>query len=135
MVISAFAMSGIVTLIIPREYQVATILAIWAVVTLPQITVNVAFSVVMNAVAGPNGRYALMSRRWTILGATTAIVATIAGQVLDRIGFPFNYQIVFIGLSMGGLISHYFSNRLDHPRQRGGSRRGENERTARAGGE
>ena len=115
LVISAYAMTGLVTLIIPRDHQVAAILAIWAVVTLPQITVNVAFSVVMNAVAGPNGRYALMSRRWTILGATTAIVATIAGLVLDRIGFPLNYQIVFIGLSMGGLISYYFSNQLKIP--------------------
>jgi hypothetical protein len=114
-VVSAYAMTGIVTLIIPRDYQVAAILAIWAVVTLPQITVNVAFSVVMNAVAGPNGRYALMSRRWTILGVTTAIVATLAGQVLDRIGFPLNYQAVFIGLSAGGLISYYFSNQLVIP--------------------
>ncbi|MBI5052549.1 MAG: MFS transporter [Chloroflexi bacterium] len=115
MVVSAYAMTGVVTLLIPRDYQVAAILAIWAVVTLPQITVNVAFSVVMNAVAGPNGRYALMSRRWTILGVTTAIVATIAGQVLDRIGFPLNYQVVFIGLSAGGLISYYFSNQLVIP--------------------
>jgi hypothetical protein len=70
------------------------VLLIWAAVTLPQIVVNVAFSVVMNAVAGPTGRYSLMSRRWSILGATTAITAALVGQTLDRINFPLNWTSV-----------------------------------------
>jgi len=53
-----------------------------------------------------------MSRRWSILGITTAITVAIAGQVLDRVGFHMNYQIVFLGLSLGGLISYYFSSRI-----------------------
>jgi predicted MFS family arabinose efflux permease len=77
--------------------------------------VAVGFSVVMNAVSGPEGRYELMSRRWSILGITTAITVAIAGQVLDRIGFHLNYQIVFLGLSLGGLISYYFSSRIQIP--------------------
>ena len=74
--------------------------------------VNVAFSVVMNAVAGPQGRYDLMSRRWSILGITTAITVALAGLLLDHVGFHLNYQIVFLGLSLGGLISYYFSSRI-----------------------
>jgi MFS family permease len=31
---------------------------------------------------------------------------------LDRVGFHLNYQIVFLGLSLGGLISYYFSSRI-----------------------
>jgi MFS family permease len=46
---------------------------------------------------------------------TTAITVAIAGQILDRIGFHLNYQIVFLGLSMGGLISYYFSSRIQIP--------------------
>jgi Na+/melibiose symporter-like transporter len=53
-----------------------------------------------------------MSRRWSILGITTAITVAIVGQVLYRIGFHLNYQIVFLGLSLGGLISYYFSSRI-----------------------
>jgi MFS family permease len=75
----------------------------------------VAFSVVMNAVAGPTLRYELMSRRWSILGLTTAVTTALAGQILDQIGFPINYQVVFIGLSLGGLISYYFSSHIDLP--------------------
>jgi MFS family permease len=115
MVISAFALTGIVPFFVPDDILIYVILFIWALATLPQTMVAVGFSVVMNAVSGPEGRYDLMSRRWSILGITTAIATAIAGQVLDRVGFHLNYQIVFVGLSLGGLISYYFSSRIQIP--------------------
>jgi len=115
LVVSAYALTGLVTFLVPQEYAVAAVLLIWFAATLPQIVVNVAFSVVMNAVAGPAKRYELMSRRWSLLGLTTAITVAITGQVLDRINFPINYQVVFISLSVGGLISYYFSSHIRLP--------------------
>lgn len=114
-VLSCYALTGLVPFFVPEKYIVVSILAIWAFATLPQTMVAVCFSVVMNAVAGPQGRYALMSRRWSTLGLTSAITAAIAGQVLDRIVFPLNYQIVFLALSLGGLISYYFSSHIQLP--------------------
>jgi hypothetical protein len=115
MVISCYALTGLVTAIVAREYAVPAVLLIWALATLPQTVVAIAFSVVMNAVAGSEGRYALMSRRWSILGLTSALTAITAGQVLNRLSFPFNYQAVFIGLAAGGLVSYYFSSRISLP--------------------
>jgi hypothetical protein len=115
LVVSCYALTGLTPFIVPRDYQVVAILLIWAMATLPQTFVNVGFSVVMNAVAGPKHRYDLMSRRWSTLGLTTAITVAIVGQVLDRVGFPINYQIVFLGLSVGGLISYYFSSHIELP--------------------
>jgi predicted MFS family arabinose efflux permease len=115
MVVSSYAATGLAAFIVPERHLITTILAIWAFATLPQTAVNVAFSVVMNAVAGPNHRYDLMSRRWSTLGIVTAISVAVVGQVLDRIGFPLNYQVVFIGLSLGGLISYYFSSHIELP--------------------
>jgi MFS family permease len=112
LVISAYALTGIMPFLVPRSYAVPAVLAIWAAATLPQTVVAVAFSVVMNAVAGPEGRYDLMSRRWSILGLTTAVAVAVVGAILDRISFPFNYQVVFMGLSVGGLISFYYSSHL-----------------------
>jgi len=114
-VISCYALTGLIVFLVPREYLVGFILIIWAIATLPQTVVAVAFSVVMNAVAGPSHRYELMSRRWSILGLTTALTVVIAGLVLDRMNFPFNYQVVFLSLSLGGLISFIFSNRIVLP--------------------
>lgn len=114
-VISCYAITGVIALILPQEYLVNATLLIWALATLPQTVLAITFSVVMNAVAGPRGRYELMTRRWSTLGATTTIAVLLAGQVLDRIEFPYNYPLVFIGLSVGGLISYYFSSQINIP--------------------
>ena len=113
--LSSYAFTGLVSFIVPQQYAVLAVLIIWAIATLPQTMRNVAFSVVMNAVAGPSGRYALMSRRWSILGLVSAITVMIVGQILDRLSFPTNYQLVLIGLSVGTLISYYYSSRIKLP--------------------
>jgi MFS family permease len=116
LVISCYALTGLITLLVPEKMAINAILAIWAFATLPQTIVAVAFTVVMSTVAGPEHRYDLMSRRWSMLGLTSAITATVAGQILVRIAFPLNYQVVFFGLSVGGLISFIFSSRIVMPK-------------------
>ena len=111
-VILCYALTGLISLIVPQQYVIPAILSIWAFATIPQTIVAIAFSVVMNAVAGPEGRFELMSHRWSILGATTSFTVLLVGQVLDRLTFPWNYQIVFMALSVGGLISYYFSSHI-----------------------
>ncbi len=113
--ILAYAATGLVTILVPAAWAVSVTLGIWALVTVPQIMTNVGFSVVMNAVAGPKGRYELMSRRWSVLGLTSAIAVLIVGQVLIRLPFPLNFQIVFMLFSIGGLLSLVFSSRLELP--------------------
>ena len=115
LVISAYALTGLIPFLVPREITVVSVLFIWALATLPQTMVAVCFSVVMNSVAGPEGRFDLMSRRWSILGITTALTVALVGWLLDQINFPINYQVVFLGLSLGGLISYYFSSRIRLP--------------------
>ncbi len=112
LVVSSYAATGLAPFFVPQEYLVVTILAIWALATIPQTALTVCFSVVMNSVAGPAHRYDLMSRRWSILGLTNAVTVAVAGQVLEVFGFPINYQVVFLGLSLGGLLSYAYSSRI-----------------------
>jgi MFS family permease len=113
-VISSYALTGLVPLLFPaREPQ--AIIGIWALATVPQTVVGVVFTVIMGTVAGPRGRFYLMSRRWTLLGGTTAVTVALAGQILDWLPYPQNYQFVFLGLSLGGLISYYFSSHIVLP--------------------
>lgn len=116
-VITSYALTGLAPFFFPSESLIIAILAIWALATLPQTMVAICFSVVMNAVAGPSGRFELMSRRWSILGITTAFVVFIIGQILrsNESSFPRNYQLVFLALSIGGLISYYFSSHIKLP--------------------
>ncbi len=117
LVILCFALTGVLTLLIPSNYAIFATLAIWAFATLPQTALAVAFSVVMNAVAGPEGRYALLSRRWIIFGFTGAVGTFIVIRVIDLIAFPINYAAMFLVLSLGGFISFYFSRRIQVPDQ------------------
>ncbi|MBV6394856.1 MAG: hypothetical protein HFACDABA_00426 [Anaerolineales bacterium] len=117
MVIACYTLTGAFTLILPNQYTIIATLAIWALATLPQTVLAVAFSVVMNAVAGPEGRYALLSRRWFIFGLTGLIGAIFISSTIDLIEFPLNYEIMFVGLSLGGLISFIFSRRIQVPDQ------------------
>ena len=111
-------MSYVVTGLIPflsRDQAPNLIIAVWALATLPQTIVNVAFTVVMAQVAGPNRRYYLMSRRWSILGFTNAVVVASVGRFLDVVAFPINYQIAFLASFVGGLLSLIFSSRITIP--------------------
>ncbi|HEU4329246.1 MAG TPA: MFS transporter [Roseiflexaceae bacterium] len=114
-VLSSYALTGLVPFVVMAEDSPIPIIAIWAIATVPQTIVNVAFTVVMGAVAGPRQRYYLMSRRWSVLGATTSLTVVLCGLVLDWISFPLNYQLVFIGSFAGGLLSFLFSSRIAIP--------------------
>ncbi len=116
LLISAFAFTGLAPFLFTQA-RVEIILAIWALATIPQTILNVSFNVVMAGVAGPQNRYYLMSRRWSILGATNAVTVALAGLLLHSIAFPINYTIVFTILSLGGFVSYYFSSHLTLPDQ------------------
>src|SRR4026207_1641646 len=116
-VILCYALTGILTLSVSEQFVIVAPLAIWAFATIPQTALAVAFSVVMNAVAGPEGRYALLSRRWAIFGLTGVIGTFIVTRVIDLLQFPLNYAIMFLVLSLGGFMSYYFSNKIQIPDQ------------------
>src|SRR5690554_6509555 len=115
LVILCYALTGILTLTVSERSVIIATLAIWAFATIPQTALSVAFSVVMNAVAGPEGRYALLSRRWAIFGLTGVVGTFIVTRLIDRIDFPLNYAVMFIVLSLGGFFSFYFSRKIELP--------------------
>lgn len=112
LVIGSYALTGIISFLIPQQLLVNSILMIWAIATVPQTIVSITFSVVMNAVAGPDRRFDLMSRRWSTMGVTTSLCVLAIGQLLDRIIFPLNYQLMFIGMTLGALVSYYYSSHI-----------------------
>lgn len=114
-VLLSYGFTGLVVILFPDASAILGILGLWAIATIPQTILSICFSVVMNQVAGSRGRFELMSHRWSLLGLTNASTALIAGQFLDRVAFPLNYQIFFISISIGGVISFYFSSKIVLP--------------------
>lgn len=106
---------GIAPFFFTNEQVALLVIAIWAIITIPLTMVNITFTVVMGAVAGPRRRQYLMSRRWSVLGATTAVTVAGIGYALDRVIFPLNYQIAFIASAVGGMVSFFFSQQISVP--------------------
>ncbi|MCX7708182.1 MAG: MFS transporter [Anaerolineae bacterium] len=116
LVLSCYVLTGLVPFLV-KTHQPEVIILIWALATVPQTLVTVGFTVVMGGVAGPGGRFTLMSRRWAILGLTNSLTVAIVGQLLRLFDFPLNYQVVFIGSAVGAVISVIFSSSIVLPPQ------------------
>ena len=117
LVISSYAFTGIITLLFPGKYVIMLTLIVMALASIPQIALSIAFSVVMNQVAGPNGRYDLLSKRWAMFGFTSVVFTFFITRIIDLVPFPTNFGFMFLGLSFGGLISYIFSRRIIIPDQ------------------
>ncbi len=111
----SYVVAAVVVFVAPAGVVIPALLAVWAMAAVPSTIGMVAFPIVMDGAAGPRGRYELMSRRWAIMGLTSAITVALIGQLLDRLPFPGNYQMVFIGFSIAGLISFHFSHQFRVP--------------------
>ena len=109
---ATYALTGLLPFFLPIGYIPTAVIVLWAIATIPQTIVNITFTVVMGAAAGPQRRQQLMSWRWSTLGAATAISVAGAGWLLDQYSFPINYQIVFLVSFLGGMLSFFFSSRI-----------------------
>jgi hypothetical protein len=97
------------------SHQPEVIMAILALATIPQTITAVALTAMMGAVAGPKGRFALASKRWSIFALVSALTTMAAGAVLSVIEFPLNYQVIFISAAVGGRIGYSQSRRIELP--------------------
>ena len=112
---TAYGVIGFLPFIVPPGAVVPVALLILLATSIPQLIVPLTFNVVMAMIAGPHGRFELLSRRWSIAVLTTAVTVAVAGRVLDVLPFPLNYQVVLIVLSLAGPLSLYLMTRLRMP--------------------
>ena len=114
--LSYAAMAG-VAVVLPREQAIPAMLAIWGLASVPSTAGLVAFPIVMDGAAGRDGRFDLLGRRWAIAGTSTAIAVALAGQFLNAIPFPANFELLFAMVSIAGLGSYLQSSRIVIPDQ------------------
>ncbi len=106
MTYSAYFFTGLLAFFVKDgKTMVVTVLLIWAAITIPQTLMGVAYPAMLRKAAGEAGRFELTTRRWAFIGLMTTIGTAITGEALEGTKFPLNYQIAFMVLSLGGLIS------------------------------
>lgn len=114
---SSYAAMALVAAALPPELAVPAMLAVWAAASLPSIAGLVAFPIVMDGAAGPGGRFDLLGRRWAIAGIATTVGVVVAGQLLDLVVFPLNFQLLLAGCSLAGVGSFLVSRQIRVPAQ------------------
>jgi predicted MFS family arabinose efflux permease len=113
----AYVFTGLIPFLVSApQLSIMLILVVWAAATLPHVILMITFSVVMNAVAGPKGRYELMARRHAIVVLVSAASVAGAGWFLEQIAFPLNFQLLFMFFSiLGGGAAFYFASHIKLP--------------------
>lgn len=114
----SYALIALASMLLPADQVVLGILAVYAGATVFQTATNVSFNIVMDATAGTQGRFELMSRRWSIMGAAQALSLLAVGAILARLPFPLNYQIIFVGFALTGVWAYRYGSQIrvpDHP--------------------
>jgi hypothetical protein len=113
----SYGVIGVAAALLPANLAVPVMLAVWAVASLPAAAGLVAFPIVMDAAAGPHGRFDLLGRRWAISGVVTSIFVVIAGQALTLLPFPSNFEWLLVAISLAGVGSFTVSRRIVLPDQ------------------
>jgi MFS family permease len=85
--------------------QADALVALAALVTLPTVLFNVAFSPLLAEVVPSDKRGRVVSLRHLILSLVSTGAGLVGGWVLDRIAFPYNYQILFAVAAIASLLS------------------------------
>jgi predicted MFS family arabinose efflux permease len=102
---------------LPSDRAIPAMLVVWALASLPSTAGLVAFPIVMDGAAGRDGRFDLLGRRWAIAGTSTAVAVVLAGQFLNAVPFPANFELLFAMVSIAGLGSFLQSSRIVIPDQ------------------
>jgi MFS family permease len=110
---TSYGVMALVVMMVPAAMAVPAILLVWAAASLPSMAGLVAFPIVMDGAAGPQGRFDLLGRRWAIAGFVTSVAVIAAGEALGLVGFPANFQWLLMGCGLAGACSFLISRRID----------------------
>jgi MFS family permease len=80
--------------------------------SVPGTLLAIAFNAMFADVVPPEWRGHVVGRRQALLAVSATAAALVCGQLLDRIAFPLNYQIVFGIGALGAALSSYHLGRI-----------------------
>jgi Na+/melibiose symporter-like transporter len=109
---------GIVVLVAPGDLVIPLVLVAAAICAVFQAFADLVFWVVMDGVAGPEGRYSLMGHRLGLKMGVSAGAQAAIGAFLTRAPFPLGYALVFIASAANVWGGYRYSRTLrvpDHP--------------------
>ncbi len=92
-------------------------IALRTAMAIPGSALTIATTTILGMVTTPKRRPRMISTRMAIHGLVGAGVGFLAGQWLDRVHYPLNYQLLFVSAPVAGLGNIYCLSRLRLPKR------------------
>ena len=97
-----YPLVAILPFFLSGETAAKVIIVVWSLSGFPSSLSNMMFTLVMGRAMPPERRAFLMSRRWIVLGMAKLIALPLISQLIDRVPFPYGYQLAY---GINGLIA------------------------------
>ncbi len=104
---SNYVIISLLPFFLHNERAAHAIVIMWAAEAILTTVQELSFTLVMNRSVSRERRASQMSARWTFMGVADIISLAVAGQVLERIVFPLNYQLLFLFSFLIGLLNFW----------------------------
>lgn len=96
----------------PPRSEIWAIIVITLLMYIPGTLQAIAFNALFAEVVPPEWRAEVVGKRFAIQSFSLSAASLLCGQLLDRVAFPLNYQLVFLIGALSALFSTYAVARL-----------------------
>ncbi|RCK71678.1 MAG: Permeases of the major facilitator superfamily [Anaerolineae bacterium] len=96
----------------PPHREIWVIIVITLLMYIPGTLQAIAFNALFAEVVEPEWRAEVVGKRFAIQSFSISAASLLCGQLLDRVVFPLNYQLVFLIGALAALFSTYSVSRL-----------------------
>lgn len=94
------------------QAQIWIIILVTLLISIPSTVLAIAFNAMFADLVSPEWRATVVGRRNALLAVSMIITSLACGQILDRLTFPGNYQLVFALGVLGAMMSSFHLGRL-----------------------
>jgi MFS family permease len=109
---TCYALIVPLTWFLPAIVQTPALIALIIGIAIPSTPLSIAFNSTFAHIVPPEWRAQVVGRRNALLAMSVGLSSLLCGQVLDRISFPYNYEMVFGIGSLGAVMSAYHLRHL-----------------------
>lgn len=94
-VLLGYLLCALAPFVVPIAYLPIVLIFLWTFKVLAEAVTIPAWTAVMARAVSPQRRAQLNGTRWALMSLVMAVSSAFFGWMLDRVVFPFNYQLVF----------------------------------------
>ncbi len=95
-----------------QSLSIYILIGLTLLMAIPGVILVIAFNAMFADIVPPEFRAEIVGKRNALVALSLTTTSLISGQILDKVAFPHNYEIVFAMGLAGGLLSCYYIGRL-----------------------